>query len=284
MKQHTENYNNLMDWENMSTQMLNDLLSQDFAADQDNVLNPEIIVDILDELERRENNALSKEEIQAAWTECKTQFITEDSHYTETPDAHLTSISNSKSKNRKSPAKRKLRWALAAAIAVCLLIMPAMGRSGTSSMVHWTEGSFYFGEYNGIDEDQSIIMYTELENIVADVTNLPVLPSWYPDGTAIIQVEESSAIGREDICVVFDHQGDFITLELTVYEDIPKQDSEGKKTQSIPEKYYAFGIPHYITENSDANMAVWSNRNIECCIQGDVTVTDLKKMIDSIYQ
>ena len=56
-----------------------------------------------------------------------------------------------------------------------------------------------------------------------------------------------------------------------------------EKNEGSPEEYYVNGIPHYIMGNMARNVAIWRNGNVECSIQGFLTVDQLKQMIDSIY-
>lgn len=49
------------------------------------------------------------------------------------------------------------------------------------------------------------------------------------------------------------------------------------------EKYESSGITYYIVTNNETCGITWSNGNVEVLIQGDLTVPDLEKMVDSIY-
>ena len=44
------------------------------------------------------------------------------------------------------------------------------------------------------------------------------------------------------------------------------------------------GVLHYLMKNNETYSVAWTNGNIEGHIQGDLSVDDLKKMVDSIYE
>lgn len=50
------------------------------------------------------------------------------------------------------------------------------------------------------------------------------------------------------------------------------------------ETYNVNGISHYIMKNNETHSVAWTNGNIEGHIQGLLSVDDLKKMVDSIYE
>ena len=51
-----------------------------------------------------------------------------------------------------------------------------------------------------------------------------------------------------------------------------------------PIPYEAGGITHLLTTNAGRPVALWANGPAECCISGDITMEELKQMIDSIYE
>lgn len=285
MKQRLENQGDRPAWEKMTTQELEDLLRQDFAAGQSGFLEPEDILAITEVINRREGDTPSDADLQAAWESFRAR-IREEEKPTPTesiPEKAPAAVPFAKPE-RKKPGRKRLRWAVAAAAVVCLLAVPALGGNGVESLVNWTAETFSFGKGNDIDESQSAIMFSELKSQVSAITDLPVLPQWYPEGTTIERVEEYEVSGSKDICAVFERQGEVISLTITVYETIPEQMGGYEKNDETPKQYFANGIPHYIMGNNNWNTAVWVNENVECFIQGNLTMEELTQMIDSIYK
>lgn len=277
MKHLFENQGSRPAWEDLTTRELDDLLAQDFAAGQDGLLDTEAILAMTEVINRREEDTPTDAGVQAAWERFRAQVREKEEGPEEAPAEPVP-----------LPAKprrpRKLRWAVAAAAVVCLLAVPALCGDGVESLVDWTAETFSFGKENGIDESQSKVMFSELESQVSALTDLPVLPTWYPEGTRIEQVETYEVSGSKDICAVFERQGEAFSLTITVYETIPEQMGGYEKNDETPKQYFANGIPHYIMGNMDWHSAAWVNENAECFIQGNLTVEELTQMIDSIYE
>ena len=284
MKQRSENQGNRPAWEEMTTQELDDLLWRDFAAGQEGFLDPADILAMTEVINHREEDTPTDADLQAAWETFRARIREKENTPTESiPEEAPAAVPFAKPE-RKKPGRKKLRWAVAAAAVVCLLAVPALGGDGMESLVNWTAETFSFGKENGIDESQSKVMFSELESQVSALTDLPVLPTWYPEGTRIEQVETYEVSGSKDICAVFERQGEAFSVTITVYETIPEQMGGYEKNDETPKQYFANGIPHYIMGNMDWHSATWVNENAECFIQGNLTVEELTQMIDSIYE
>lgn len=287
MKQRLENQGNRPAWEEMTTRELDDLLWQDFAADQEGFLDPADILAMTEVINDREEDTPTDADVQDAladfWARVREEETTPTERVPEEPPADPGTVPFAKPE-RKKLGRKKLRWAVVAAAVVCLLAVPALGGDGVESLVDWTAETFSFGKENGIDESQSKVMFSELESQVSALTDLPVLPTWYPEGTRIEQVETYEVSGSKDVCAVFERQGEAFSLTITVYETIPEQMGGYEKNDETPKEHFANGIPHYIMGNMDWHSAAWVNENIECFIQGNLTVEELTKMIDSIYK
>ena len=48
--------------------------------------------------------------------------------------------------------------------------------------------------------------------------------------------------------------------------------------------YEINGMHHDMVSNYENNLVAWTNENVECIIQGDLSMDELKQMIDSIYK
>ena len=49
------------------------------------------------------------------------------------------------------------------------------------------------------------------------------------------------------------------------------------------QEYHVSGITHYLMANNDTQCVAWTNNNVEVLIQGNLSTSDLEKMVDSIY-
>ena len=55
-----------------------------------------------------------------------------------------------------------------------------------------------------------------------------------------------------------------------------------EQSEGLVEEYIVSGITYYIFENNKQVQAAWTVDSYECNISGNVTIDELKQMIDSI--
>lgn len=287
MKQRFENHGGRPVWEDMTTQELDDLLWQDVSASEEEFLDPADILAITEVINSREKDTPTQADVQAAREKFRAKRREDElSSLKNTPvepSAPAAAVPHIKSKTGKSKRKA-IRWAVAAAAVICLFVVPALGGEGMESLISWTKETFSLRGGNGIDEEQSKIAFSDLEEKVEALTDLPVLPMWYPEGSALMQVEENQVSTSRDIVAVFERSGKQYSLGITVYNTVPDHVGGYEKNEGTPNEYFHNGIPHYIMGNTEWNVAVWLNENVECFIQGDLTEEELIKMIDSVYE
>ena len=56
-----------------------------------------------------------------------------------------------------------------------------------------------------------------------------------------------------------------------------------KKVMKHMIEYSAGNIMHYLMNNNEIYSVTWVNENAEVLIQGNLSIADLEKMVDSIY-
>lgn len=119
---------------------------------------------------------------------------------------------------------------------------------------------------------------------MASLTDRPVLPTWYPEGSLLTRVEENPMDDGYMLLAAFSLDGEEFHICVTVYNTEEEMDVRNyEKNEGMPEEYPVHGITHYIMGNMARNVAIWRNGNVECSIQGFLTVDQLEQMIDSIY-
>lgn len=285
MKQRSENQGNRPAWEEMTTQELDDLLWRDFAADQEGFLAPEDILTITEVINHREEDTPTDADLQAAWETFRARIREEEPTPTESiPEEAPVAVPFAKPEKKK-PGRKKLRWAVAAAAVVCLLAVPALGGDGMENLVQWTEQHFSFLPQNNLPQERpGAVTYAEVQETVGQLTDIPVLPAWYPEGTVLEQLTVNERFSGTSINVSFSLRDQVFALIVTVYDSEQIGTTKYEKNEGYVEPYYVNGIPHYIMGNMERYSVAWQNGNTENSIQGDLTVEELKQMIDSIYR
>ena len=160
----------------------------------------------------------------------------------------------------------------------------AFGWNIFQALADWTAETFQF--LTGTESkaaDYGIFEYLYLS--VAAETDIPAVPQWAPEGTR--EVEKPRVSERSDKTRIV---GEYLiedrefTIRIMIYDSLPeKYFGTYQKNDVTVEEYESGGIVHYITENIDNISAMWTNGYAEGYIQGDLSIGELKDMIDSIY-
>lgn len=171
--------------EQLSTQALEDLLQQDFAAGEDHS-NPDLVMAIMEVMEQRTPQAAPAVDVDAAWN----ASAPEDSAHGTRGEAAgplpevapvPPSAAPQKPRRRKAP-RRALAVAAVVCVLVCLSILPVQGSSLLQNLVQWSDANFSFlsREPDGTEAVLRSPDYQQVEKTVSELTDRPVLPTWYP--------------------------------------------------------------------------------------------------------
>lgn len=277
--------------EQMRTEELEALLQQEFTAADGGELDVDYIMAIMEVMKQRDANPPAAEvDVDAAWRDFKENYQGQASAYEtevlpERDSSHLDQITS------PSPKKKSRRILRAAVItAACIVILcgaaSAFGFDLLQAFADWTAETFGFVTPGQEEAEAPQDPYLELRLAVAEETDLPVVPNWAPKGT--VSKEEVSVINRSDgvrlQATYINSQGEF-TIRIQIYNSLPEEYfGVYQKNDHNVTKYDSGGIIHYLMENTETCSVAWLNGDIETLIQGNLTMGDLEKMVDSIYE
>lgn len=267
-------------WETLSTPALEKLLSADFLSDEDN-LSPEEIHKITEVIAKREREAhtLPQVDVDAAWE----TFLAK---VKDLPPEETPAI---KEEDKVVPFQKphryvkKLRWAVAAAAVLCALVVPASATGMLDDLSQWVSGTFSLSPVGGSVEGINSAIYDELKTEVEAITDVSILPTWYPENSILERITVDNLDFATILNAEFSLNGKSFLFTVKVVDNIDTFNSTYEKNDTAPERYIINEIPHYIMNNYDQNMILWRNENVECCISGELSIEDLKMMVDSIY-
>ena len=267
-------------WETLSTPALEKLLSADFLSDEDN-LSPEEIHKITEVIAKREREAhtLPQVDVDAAWE----TFLAK---VKDLPPEETPAI---KEEDKVVPVQKphryvkKRRWAVAAAAVLCALVVPASATGMLDDLSQWVSGTFSLSPVGGPVQGINDAMYEELRAEVEAITDVSVLPTWYPENSILKGITVDNLGYGTMLNAEFSLNGKAFYFSVTVVDDINNLNTTYEKNNDPPEKYIVNDIPHYVMSNYDQNVVLWRNKNVECCISGDLPEKGLKMMVDSIY-
>ena len=95
-------------------------------------------------------------------------------------------------------------------------------------------------------------------------------------------MEEGGLTGEYDILLTFSLQDKIYSVNIAIGDKISTKQYE--KSDTPIEEHYVKGRPFYIMKNIERETITWKNGNIQGRIQGFLTVDQLKRMANSIYE
>lgn len=281
--------------EKKTTEELEELLALDFSEQEDAEPDVEYIMTIMEVINEREENTNAEEKqakVDAAWRDF--QDYVQERRQAEAEAGITEELSHDhpcKTENGQAPRKQRLhvlRYCAAVAAVIVLFCGTAyaLGWNVFQAFADWTEETFYFltGNEKNKLPDQDVFRYMRLE--VAEWSDTPVIPIWAPEGTA--QVGEINVVDRSNkvrIEGAFVTENSMFTICITIYDTVP-EDYMGiyQKDSETVQIYESGGVIHYVMDNNGNVSAMWTDGYIEGHIQGNLSLNDIQRMIDSIYE
>lgn len=276
--------------EQMRTEELEALLQQEFTAADGGEPDVDYIMAIMEVMKQRDANPPAAEvDVDAAWRDFKENYQGQASAYEtevlpERDSSHLDQITS------PSPKKKSRRILRAAVItAACIVILcgaaSAFGFDILQAFADWTAETFGFvtpgqEEAEAPQDDP----YNTLRLAVSERTDLPVIPTWFPEDTKLVgSISVVEQIGMVRLQGTFENNQGQFTIRIQIYDSIPaKYDGTYQIDSNSSELYEVAGITYYLMSNNDTNSVAWLNGVVEGHIQGNVSFDELKKMVDSI--
>lgn len=273
----------------LSTSELENILRADLDAPES---DPERTLYILEVIERRdpEHAAAREADTDRAWEEFQA--------YYDVPEGQDRTLYPSEPPKKKlHPAffgKRhpRLRQAalIAAMLALLMLGASALGFDGFSKMIGlWTDEEFHFvstgSAASSTDISPENMAYESLEEALNAYDVIEhVCPRFIPKGFQQVEliVENMPEEGYTDFHALY--ANDNSSLSITISKNTTPQYMTYEKDKSPVEIYEQLEIPHYFYQNINSNAVAWVNGSFECLIQGEVTLDELKEMVNSIYE
>uniref|UniRef100_UPI003FEDFFB2 DUF4367 domain-containing protein n=1 Tax=Flavonifractor plautii TaxID=292800 RepID=UPI003FEDFFB2 len=184
------------------------------------------------------------------------------------------------------------RVVIVAAVVVCIALPPALGFENVFQLIGaWTDDIFLLNnvsslEGNEIEADKKSV---DIEEILGELNySENIFPTWIPEGFELEKVITNAFVlsGKTELRIHYKNgqTRELITFTYNVYNSIASGTMTAfEKDANALEEYFVGDVTHYIFENLGKYIAVWNQNNIECAISGDVSLTELKEMLNSIY-
>ena len=276
---HNRRIGDMPKFDAMTTEKLEEILRLDAEAPQEQDSDTEEILYVMEVLtERERNNGHTGKTALEAYESFKQDYMPE------TDNIENPSKSNKKAKT-KARQLRRLRTLFATAAVLAIVILgsitaKAFGVDIWETVVKWTQETFHFGEW-GNSNVESNLPYASLQEAL-EKGNLPasLVPMWIPDGyeLADIMVERSPLQKKIRAKYTYGEQ----VLRITVQEYLNNDPIYVEQSEGLVEEYKVAETSYYLFKNNKRTQAVWIVDSYECRITGELTIDELKIMINSI--
>lgn len=201
---------------------------------------------------------------------------------------------------------RLRRWGarsiLAAAALAALLLSVSVAAAATGHdlwrmLAQWTDETMGITPGWIVPTEEEAIRIPEEDGKYANLREAveacglarPMVPRWLPEG--FTQVDLVVDTGFPDALIfqgAYQQGENVIVVFVEVFLPREGQDDRGygnfQKDEGDPIPYEAGGVTHLLSTNAGRPVALWSNGPAQGAISGDITMDELKRIIDSIYE
>lgn len=202
------------------------------------------------------------------------------------------------STTEKPAHHRRWRASLVAAIIVVMMLCSmitaqAFGFDVFGAIARWTAETFHFSTFTQSDENQQNVtastegeFSTLQEALDAYGVALPVAIQWYPEGFEVKEITVTPQEGVLKILASYQMGEENISVTIRQYDKPENMDNGTFEKDATDVLLYEHGgITYYIMSNIGRLTATWiAGKSIICSISGDLTMDQIKEMINSIYE
>ena len=280
----------------LSTQELEELLRADLSSAEDG--QDDAVFHIVEVMLKREMDepAGAVPDTDAAWKEFKQYYdIPEGSGLSLYPcgDADAIPSSAAGADLRPRARRRRILWRssliVAAAMAALLCGMVAAQASGVDvfgTLGRWTNDTFRFiSRYTVGEPDDG--MSPEYRDIVRSTLAgwgaEDLFPTWSPEGFEASEPRIMSDSGGDTLSIIFNNESDiFYSIQITHFYNSMDLAGEFEKDNRLVEEYISNGKLFYIFPNIDTLTATWLGEEFMVMVNGNLTIDEVKDILNSI--
>lgn len=263
----------------MDTQALEEILRKDCEAPEGEGSDTEELLYVMEVLaQRREKSDTPGKTTQQAWE----SFL--ENYY---PEQELAAAGK-KAERKAAPWLRRL--IAAAAVLALVICIPITARALSweelwDIFARWAKETFSFvsgGEVQVSEPDRSSAEgFTSLRDALTKSNRDPdIAPTWLPDGYVLDEVVKDATPVQEVYYAIYKNGEKSISIRI--HNHISDDYHKVEINEDPLEIYVVDNQEYYIFANYDQLRAVWTKGTYENIIAGDLTIEEMKRMIDSI--
>ena len=266
---------NLSQYDKMTTEELEEILRLDAEMPEGQESDTEKILYIMEVLaQRNKQNSHTGNTALKAYESFK-------QHYMPETDNTIIPVKTC----RRMPRWVRSLTATAAVLAILLvgssITARAFGFNLWKTVIQWTQDTFHFGQW-GESNVKTTLPYTSLQEALKK-GNVPIwlVPTSVPDGYELSNITVEQSPLKNTYTAIYKKDEQSLKITVRDYLDRPFYIEQG---DGLAEEYKVSGITYYLFANLEHNRAVWLYESYECDISGDISIEELKEMINSIQK
>lgn len=263
-------------YEAMETEELEEILRLDAEAPEGTQTDTALLLYILEVLASRNNTEnITENKAQKAWESFERNYMPEE-------------CQNPVARKKRVPWLRRLA-ATAAAVAL-LIVIPFSTKALTLEEImeifgRWAKETFSFVSSENTEVSEPVSddgrNFSSLQEMLReDNRDASIIPTWIPSGFSLEKVEKDVTPIQETYSARYVKGDLFFRIRVQNYLDDDFQKIE--TSQEYSEIYSVGNQDYYIFHNNKQNQAVWVRGTYECIISGNLSIDEMKLMIDSI--
>lgn len=274
----------------LSTRQLEALLLAD-AEDTSDRDTSEAVSHILEVLQKREDSLITDTaDADKAWAEFQACYnIPEGKGQALYPCEEDRAVRREKVTSTEKPRKRSIPWKLAGTIAATIALVFALmigaqasGVDVFGALAQWTSETLHFGVRKSSIQSENYELF--LEDLGKYRIPKEYAPTWCPAGFTAseptLRITDPSVLIQIDFT---DVNKKTFSICITRYNTTDLlHDLAFEKNDLSAEIYTSQGKTFYIFSNADFVSATWAQDALSESIWGNLSVEDVKTMIDSI--
>lgn len=276
----SENHNRGMEYsskyKDMSTEELEEILRKDSEFQSGQELEAEELLYIIDVLSHRKGESHTGKTPQESWDYFEKNYLGSSANCRKNTSAH------------SHPWLRRL--AAVAAVLILLISIPLATNAFSlektwNAVANWVKETFSFIESGQDVADPPSadieLSYSSLQEALNIGFSEPVqVPSAFPDGFHLTDIRIDEMPDRRTYIALYSNGSNMFMIRVQKYLS---QDTEKMEiNEPLEELYQTDTGDYYIFCNNGQLHAVWVDDSFECYISGELTVDEIKLMIDSI--
>lgn len=265
-------------YDSMTTEALEEILRLDANAPEGGESDVELLLYVMEVLaNRRRNTENTGKTALEAWESFQREYL----------DDEDDALKHTSGKKTAPWLRRLLAAAAAIVLVICIpLTAQALGWADIWNVfARWAKETFSFasGEDVQVSEPDTVSEegFTSLRDALSKSNrDASLVPVWIPDGYVLDIVEKDINPIQENYNAIYKKGDAYLIIRVMAYLDADPEKIE--INENLLDVYERESIQYYIFSNVDQIQVIWSKDSYECIISSELTIEEIKSMIDSI--